>query len=79
MSGTETSAPDSLFHDTPNTGSFHLKSMEGLRADHPVVLYDQLGAGRSDRTTYTILVVVVRYAGQLDSRRRALNYHKVFF
>ena len=42
-----------------------------------MVSYDQLGAGKSDRTTDTTLLVVPRYVDELTSHRRALKCDKV--
>jgi len=78
VSGTGTGTPVMLIHGGPGMGSFYLKSMEGLGVDRPVVRYDQLGAGKSDRLTDTTLMVISRYVEELDSLRRALKYDKVF-
>jgi proline iminopeptidase len=78
VSGTGTGTPVMLIHGGPGMGSFYLKSMEGLGVDRPVVRYDQLGAGKSDRLTDTTLMVIPRYVEELDSLRRTLKYDKVF-
>ena len=78
VSGTGTGTPVILIHGGPGMGSFYLKSMEGLGVDRPVVRYDQLGAGKSDRMTDTTLMVIPRYVDELDSLRRTLKYDKVF-
>lgn len=78
VSGTGTGTPVILIHGGPGMGSFYLKSMEGLGVDRPVVRYDQLGAGKSDRMTDTTLMVIPRYVEELDSLRRTLKYDKIF-
>ncbi len=78
VSGTGTGTPVILIHGGPGMGSFYLKSMEGLGFDRPVVRYDQLGAGKSDRMTDTTLMVIPRFVEELDSLRRTLRYDKVF-
>lgn len=78
VSGTGAGTPVILIHGGPGMGSFYLKSMEGLGVDRPVVRYDQLGAGKSDRMTDTTLMVISRYVDELDSLRRTLKYDKVF-
>ena len=78
VSGTGTGTPVILVHGGPGMGSFYMKPMEGLGLDRPVVRYDQLGAGKSDRMTDTTLMVIPRYVDELDSLRRALKYDKVF-
>ncbi len=78
VSGTGTGTPVILIHGGPGMGSFYYKSMEALGDDRPVVRYDQLGAGKSDRMTDTLLMVIPRYVEELDSLRRTLKYDKVF-
>ncbi|WP_310570547.1 proline iminopeptidase-family hydrolase [Gemmatimonas sp.] len=78
VSGAGAGTPVILVHGGPGIGSFYLKSMEGLGVDRPVVRYDQLGAGKSDRMTDTTLMVIPRYVEELDSLRRTLKYDKVF-
>lgn len=78
VSGTGKGTPVILIHGGPGMGSFYYKSMEALGDDRPVVRYDQLGAGKSDRMTDTLLMVIPRYVEELDSLRRTLKYDKVF-
>lgn len=78
VSGTGTGTPMILIHGGPGMGSFYLKSMEALGDDRPVVRYDQLGVGKSDRLTDTTLMTIPRYVEELDSLRRTLKYDKVF-
>lgn len=42
-----------------------------------MILYDQLGSGRSDRPTDTTLFQIDRYVRELDSLRRALRLDRV--
>ena len=78
VSGSGSATPMMLIHGGPGMGSFYLKSMEAVSADRPVVRYDQLGAGKSDRLTDTTLMVIPRYVEELDSLRRTLKYDKVY-
>jgi proline iminopeptidase len=78
VSGSGSGTPVILIHGGPGMGSFYLKPMEGLGVDRPVVRYDQLGAGKSDRMTDTTLMVIPRYVEELDSLRRTLKYDKIF-
>ncbi len=78
VSGAGTGTPMILIHGGPGMGSFYMKSMEALGDDRPVVRYDQLGTGKSDRMTDTALMKIPRYVEELDSLRRALKYDKVF-
>lgn len=78
VSGTGAGTPMFLIHGGPGMGSFYYKSMEALGDDRPVVRYDQLGAGKSDRMTDTTLMRIPRYVEELDSLRRALKYERIF-
>ena len=78
VSGSGTGTPMILIHGGPGMGSFYMKSMEALGDDRPVVRYDQLGAGKSDRLTDTTLMTIPRYVEELDSLRRTLKYDKIF-
>ena len=78
LSGSGTGAPDILVHGGLGTRNFHLKSMQGLGVDHAVVPCDQLGAGMSERTTDSTLMVVPRYVDEPNSLRRALKCDAVF-
>jgi proline iminopeptidase len=75
-SGTGTGTPMVLLHGGPGAGSFYLKPFEALGDDRPIIRYDQLGAGKSDRLTDTTLMVIPRFVEELDSLRRALNIDK---
>ena len=78
VSGTETGTPVILVHGGPVMSIFYLKSVKGLGVDRRAVRYDQLGAGKSDRTTDAMLMVIPRYVDELNSLRRALKYDKMF-
>ncbi len=75
-SGTGSGTPMVLLHGGPGAGSFYLKPFEALGDDRPIIRYDQLGAGKSDRLTDTTLMVIPRFVEELDSLRRALGIDK---
>ena len=77
-SGSGHGTPMVLVHGGPGAGSFYLKPFEDLGDDRPVIRYDQLGAGRSDRLTDTTLMNIPRFVEELDSLRRALGIDKWF-
>lgn len=72
-SGTGSGTPMVLLHGGPGAGSFYLKPFEALGDDRPIVRYDQMGAGKSDRLTDTTLMTIPRFVEELDSLRRALK------
>jgi proline iminopeptidase len=57
--------------------STYLKPLAALADERPVVFYDQLGAGRSDRSTDTTLWRIDRYVDALAAVREALGLHEV--
>ena len=76
-SGAATGTPVILLHGGPGFSSFYLKSLEGLGAERPVVRYDQLGGGKSDRITDVSIMTIPHFVAELDSLRRALGYDRV--
>jgi proline iminopeptidase len=78
VSGTGKGTPMVLLHGGPGAGSYYLKPFEEIGDDRPVVRYDQLGAGKSDRLTDTTLMNIPRFVEELDSLRRALKIDKWF-
>jgi len=77
-SGSGTGTPMVLLHGGPGAGSYYLKPFEDIGDDRPVIRYDQLGAGKSDRLTDTTLMNIPRFVEELDSLRRALAIDKWF-
>jgi proline iminopeptidase len=51
--------------------------MEALGDDRPVVRYDQLGGGRSDRVTDTTMFTIPHFISELDSLRAHLGIDRV--
>ena len=78
VSGTGNGTPMVLLHGGPGAGSYYLKPFEDIGDDRPVVRYDQLGAGKSDRLSDTTLMNIPRFVEELDSLRRALKIVKWF-
>lgn len=75
--GTGTGVPVVLLHGGPGYTSHYLEPLAALGDDRPVILYDQMGAGRSDRATDTTLFRIDRYVRELDSLRRALKLDRI--
>jgi len=72
--GSGNSTPAILLHGGPGYSSFYMRSMEALGADRPVVRYDQLGGGKSDRITDTAMFNIAHFVSELDSLRSRLGY-----
>jgi proline iminopeptidase len=75
--GSGTATPAILLHGGPGYASFYMRSLEALGADRPVVRYDQLGAGKSDKITDTAMFNIAHFVRELDSLRSHLGYDKV--
>ena len=77
VSGSGSAIPVILLHGGPGYGSFYMKPMEALSTDRPVVRYDQLGNGKSDRLTDTTKMTIAHFVAELDALRAKLGYDKV--
>lgn len=76
VSGAGPGTPIVLLHGGPGYSSYYLKSLEALHDERPVVIYDQLGAGKSDRVSDTALFNIPHFVAELDSLRAHLGYAK---
>jgi len=76
-SGGGAGTPLILLHGGPGFSSFYLKPLEALGSDRPVVRYDQLGGGKSDRIADTTLFTIAHFVKELDSLRSHLGYDRV--
>jgi proline iminopeptidase len=74
--GTGSGTPVILLHGGPGFSSHYLKPLEALGDDRIVVRYDQLGSGKSDRTTDTALFTVEHFVAQLEALRRHLGFER---
>jgi proline iminopeptidase len=77
ITGTGPGTPVILLHGGPGYSSFYLKPFEALGDDRPVVRYDQLGGGKSDRITDTTLFTIGHFVRELDSLRASLGCERV--
>lgn len=77
LSGSGNGIPVILLHGGPGYGSFYLKPLEELGNDRPVVRFDQLGNGKSDRLTDTTKMNIAHFVAELDSLRAHLGYERV--
>lgn len=75
--GTGSGVPVVLLHGGPGYTAHYLEPLTALGDDRPVILYDQLGSGRSDHVTDTSLLRIDRFVRELDSLRRALRLDRI--
>jgi proline iminopeptidase len=76
-SGGGTGLPVILLHGGPGYSSFYLKPLEKLGSDRPVVRYDQLGGGKSDRIADTALFTIPHFVEELEALRAHLGHARV--
>jgi proline iminopeptidase len=63
-----------LLHGGPGVPSYYLNPLAPLGKDRPVIYFDQLGCGRSDRITDTSLLTVENYVEEL---RQVVNFFEL--
>lgn len=61
-----------VLHGGPGMPSYYLESLAALADERPVILYDQLGCGRSDRPEDPSLWTVDRAVAEVEAVRREL-------
>lgn len=69
--------PVIVLHGGPGSSSYSLQGLKELSKDRPVILYDQLGCGRSDRPEDESLWKIERFVEELGQIREALNLEEV--
>lgn len=71
--GEENGLPLVLLHGGPGGPSYYLNPLEALGRDRPVVFFDQLGCGRSDRISDPGLMTIEAHVAQVERLREALG------
>jgi proline iminopeptidase len=66
-----------ILHGGPGSSCYSLQGLKALADNRPVIFYDQLGCGRSDRPTDTSLWKIERFIQELADIRKALNLENV--
>jgi proline iminopeptidase len=75
--GTGPGTPLLLLHGGPGMTSHYLEPLTVLADERPVVLYDQLGSGRSERPSGDSLWTVERFVREVATLREALGLERV--
>jgi proline iminopeptidase len=75
--GSGSGIPLLLLHGGPGYTGHYLEPLGVLGDDRPVVVYDQLGSGRSEWVSDPELLDIHRYVRELDSLRSALSLDQV--
>lgn len=64
-------------HGGPGAGHDYLEPLEALASERPVIFYDQLGCGRSDKPDAIPMWTIERFADEIDEVRAALGLERV--
>jgi proline iminopeptidase len=75
--GSGNRTPLVMLHGGPGGRSCGFSVLADLATDRPVVIYDQLGSGRSDRPTDTTLWRTERFVDELAALREALSLTRI--
>lgn len=76
MAGPPRGIPLLVVHGGPGIPHDYLEPLEQLADERPVVFYDQLGCGRSDRPEDPALWTVARYTRELKALRELLGLYR---
>lgn len=75
--GSNNRTPLLTLHGGPGSGHDYLEPLEKLATDRPVILYDQLGCGKSDQPNDCSLWRIERFVSELAEIREALDLQQV--
>jgi len=75
--GTGTGTPLLVLHGGPGAGHDYLEPLEVLATERPVIFYDQLGCGRSEKPDDPSLWRVERFVREVDEVRRGLGLDEI--
>lgn len=72
-SGETNNTPVVILHGGPGSSHYSLQDLRVLAKDRPVIFYDQLGCGHSDRPEDTSLWTIDRFVEELEQVRKGLS------
>lgn len=70
---TTNKTPVIILHGGPGSSHWSLQGLKALAEDHPVIFYDQLGCGKSERPTDTSLWNIDRFVDELYQIKEELQ------
>ncbi|MEP7170616.1 MAG: proline iminopeptidase-family hydrolase [Bacteroidota bacterium] len=76
--GSGDKTPILTLHGGPGVPSYYLNPLEALSKDRPVIFFDQLGCGRSDRITDTALMTVDNFVELLKQVHDSLGLNDYY-
>ncbi len=68
-----------MLHGGPGASSDYLIPLEKLASDRPVIFYDQLGCGRSEKPNDTPLWKISRFVSEIETIRKQLILTKFIY
>ncbi|WP_456275139.1 proline iminopeptidase-family hydrolase [Bacillus sp. AK128] len=68
--------PVIILHGGPGSSSYSIQVLKELAKERPVIFYDQLGCGKSDRPTDSSLWTIDRFVEELGQIRDALSLNE---
>lgn len=77
VAGDVESTPLLALHGGPGAGHDYLESLAAISDERPVVFYDQLGCGLSEKPSDTSLWRIERFVHEIDEVRAALNLDRI--
>lgn len=75
--GDSNAVPLLVIHGGPGMTHDYLRDLDALADSGPVIYYDQIGCGRSDRPRQPGLWTLATFAAEIDTVRRALGLDRV--
>ena len=75
--GEGSGTPLLTLHGGPGAGHDYLEPLEALGNDRPVIFYDQLGCGKSDKPDARPMWTIERFADEIDEVRAALGLERI--
>lgn len=78
VTGESNATPILLLHGGPGSTSYYLNPLLPLSKERTVIMFDQLGCGRSDRITDTTLMTVDNYIEQITKLLAFLNIKEFY-
>jgi proline iminopeptidase len=78
LTGHNDKIPIVMLHGGPGQGSYYLRQLGELENERPLLYFDQLGCGRSDRIVDTTLMTIENYVEQTKQLLTELNIKEFY-
>lgn len=78
VSGEGNKTPLVMLHGGPGYPSYYLDDLNALSKERPIIMFDQLGSGRSDAITDTTLMTVDNHVDQVHKLISALDLNEFY-